>query len=1088
MLTRWARLVFLASILIGFLSSQVERATIVGTVTDNTGSVVPGATVKVTEESTNTSITLQTDSAGEYRAPDLTPGSYTVETQKQGFNTLISRGFVIQVGQTARLDVSLHVGGLTQTIEVTGALPVLQTENATVGQVIGTQPINQLPLNGRNFAQLAILAPGVTGLSYSPAATIGSGVRPDELRPGGTTIEANGARDSNNKVMLDGIDDTEMVAQTFIVRPSVEGLQEFRVVTNNAGAEFDRGAGAIVVTSTRSGSNQFRGALFEFLRNSAVDAKNFFDRPNAPIPPYRLNDFGARLGGPIIHNKTFFFVNYEGYYEAQGQTIVATVPTLAMRSGNFAGLGTIYDPTSTQPAGSTYTRTPFPNNIIPSQFFDPIAYQLVNLYPLPQSSALANNYVSQPLKTTQNNRGDVRIDHQITSNQNFFARYSIDDAQIVNPNTFNNVIGGNENQFAGPDSVRGQNGVLAYTKILTPNVVADYRFGFTKFTDFLLPATLTSPVFALISGRNPGDPSAPIISPSGYAGLGDSRSMPLIRLEHMFENIADLSWQHGTHAIKVGVDLRHYLISDSSPPSQSPFGRFNFDNTITDNPASPSGTGNVIASMLLGYPSTTARDFFLPGVAHVLTNQLGYFVTDTWRVGRKLTLNIGVHYEIDTPPHERDNYWANFNLANGAILLAGKNSGATAGVNTDYTSIGPRFGFAYQADSKTVLRGGYGIFYDPQLGAGTILRQQRQWPFDLIYTITPGSLYPQNKVSQGFVRLSDLPAGTFSQPFGTLKGIPFNFRNADIQQFNFGVQRQLTNTSSLAVTYVGALGRHLTWAYPADQPAPGPGNIQARRPFNYLYPNVSTITMIESTGASEYNSMQVTYEKRFSKGFGFTANYVWSHSMDNAPYDGGADGPVPQDPTNRNADWASSDNDARHRLNLYGSYELPFGPAKSFWNGNSIWSRYLAGGWQINAISVLQSGYPYTVTVTGSPTNTGATDRANVVPGVSTTSVNQSVNNWFNVQAFSIPTPYNWGNSGRNLLRGPDTVNLDVTAEKRIPIRESREVDFRAEFFNVLNHPQFTLPASTLGSAGVGTITATARPARQIQFAVKILF
>ena len=629
MLTRWTRLVFLASILIGFLSSQVERATIVGTVTDNTGSVIPGASVKVTEESTNTSITLQTDSAGEYRAPDLTPGSYTVEAQKEGFSTFINRGFVIQVGQTARLDVSLHVGGVTQTIEVTGALPVLQTENATVGQVIGAQPISQLPLNGRNFAQLAILAPGVTGLSYSPAATIGSGVRPDELRPGGTTIEANGARDSNNKVMLDGIDDTEMVAQTFIVRPSVEGLQEFRVITNNAGAEFDRGAGAIVVTSTRSGSNQFHGALFEFLRNSAVDAKNFFDRPNAPIPPYRLNDFGARLGGPIIHNKTFFFANYEGYYEAQGQTIVATVPTLAMRSGNFQGLGTIYDPTSTRQVGSTYTRTPFPNNIIPSQFFDPIAYQLVNLYPLPQNSALANNYVSQPLKTTQNNRGDVRIDHQITSNQSFFARYSIDDAQIVNPNTFNNAIGGNENQFAGPDSVRGQNGVLAYTNILTPNVVADYRFGFTKFTDFLLPATLTSPVFALIPGRNPGDPSAPIISPSGYAGLGDSRSMPLIRLEHMFENIADLSWQHGSHAIKVGVDLRHYLISDSSPPSQSPFGRFNFDNTLTDNPASPSGTGNVIASMLLGYPSTTARDFFLPGVAHVLTNQLGYFVTDT---------------------------------------------------------------------------------------------------------------------------------------------------------------------------------------------------------------------------------------------------------------------------------------------------------------------------------------------------------------------------------------------------------------------------------------------------------------------------
>lgn len=1081
----------LAALLVAFAPftySQTERATIVGAITDTSGASVAGATVKVVEETTNTILTLQTDSAGEYRASNLTPGSYTVEAQKSGFSTFISKGFVVQVGQTARLDMTLQVGGITQTVEVTGEIPVLQTENAAVGQVIGTQPINELPLNGRNFAQLAILAPGVTGLSYSPAATIGSGVRPDELRPGGTTIEANGARDSNNKVMLDGIDDTEMVAQTFVVRPSVEGLQEFRVITSDAGAEFDRGAGAVIVTSTRSGSNQFHGSAFEFFRNSYLDAKNFFDRPTAKIPPYRLNDFGARLGGPIIHNRTFFFVNYEGYYEAQGQTIVTTVPTLAMRQGDFQGFGTIYDPTTTMQVGSGYVRTPFSNNVIPASKFDPIAYQLVNLYPLPQTSSLVNNYVAQPLKTTNNNRGDIRIDHQISSNQNFFARYSIDDAQIINPNTFNDVIGGNEGQFAGPDAVRGQNGVLAYSKVFTPNFVAEYRFGFTRFSDFLIPSNLTSPVFGEIPGRNPGDPPAPIISPSGYGGLGDSRSMPLIRREHMFENIADASWQHGTHAIKFGADLRHYLISDSSPPSQSPFGRFNFDNTLTDNPASPAGTGNAIATMLLGYPSTTSRDFFLPGVAHVLTNQINFFVTDTWRLGRKLTLNLGVHWEIDTPPHERDNYWANFNLGTGAILIAGKNSSSTAGVQTDYKAIGPRFGFAYEADSKTVVRGGYGIFYDPQLGAGTILRQQRQWPFDLVYTITPGSIFPQNTVSQGFVRLGDLPAGVFAQPFGTLKAIPFNFRDADVQQFNLGLQRQLTNTSSLTLGYVGSLGRHLTWSYPADQPSPGAGNIQARRPFNALYPNVSTITAIESTGASEFNSFQAVFEKRVSNGFDLTVNYVWSHSMDNAPYDGGADGPVPQNPLNRNADWASSDNDARQRLNIYGTYQLPFGHGRTFLNNDSALTKYVAGGWQLNGISVIQSGYPFTVTVTGSPTNTGATDRANIAPGVNLYPAQQTINQWFNPAAFSIPTAYNWGNSGRNLLRGPDTVNFDFTLAKNIPIRESREAEFRAEFFNIFNHPQFTLPASTIGSAGVGTITATSRPARQIQLALKFLF
>ena len=293
--------------------AQVERGTITGAVTDSKGSAIPGATVRVVEESTSQTVELQTDSAGEYTAGNLTPGAYTVQVEKAGFAGHVNKGFVIQVFQTARLDVVLNVGTVTESVQVTSALPLLQSENASVGQVISTQAINELPLNGRNMAQLAIIAPGVTGLNYAQTGTIGSGVRPDELRPGGTTIEANGARDSANKLLLDGIDNTEMIAQTFIVRPSVEGLQEFAVLTSNVGAQFDRGMGAIVVTSTRSGSNEFHGSVYEFLRNSYVDAKNYFVRPNTPIPAYKLNDFGGRLGGPILHNKTFFFVNYEGY-------------------------------------------------------------------------------------------------------------------------------------------------------------------------------------------------------------------------------------------------------------------------------------------------------------------------------------------------------------------------------------------------------------------------------------------------------------------------------------------------------------------------------------------------------------------------------------------------------------------------------------------------------------------------------------------------------------------------------------------------------------------------------------------------------
>src|ERR1700720_4036791 len=595
--------------------AQVERASIVGTIRDSTGSVVPGVAVKVINQATNATENLQTDSAGDYSATNLTPGTYSVEAEKSGFTRRVYRDFVVQVAQVARLDITLAVGAVEQTVEVTGETPLLQTENASVGQVIAEKPISELPLNGRNFAQLAVLAPGVTGLTYAQTGTINAGARPDELRPGGTTIEANGARDSSNQLLIDGIDNTEMIAQTFIVRPTVDGLQEFKVLTNNAGAEFGRAGGAVVITSTKSGSNQFHGSLFEFLRNSDLDAKNFFDRPNPfPIPEYRLNDFGATTGGPIIKNRTFFFVDYEATRERQGQTVVTTVPTAAMKAGNFQGVAAndIYDPSTTTPSGSSYSRVRFHNDMIPASLFDPIAAQIVALYPAPQTSALANNYVANPLRQNTTDRGDLRIDHQITPTQNLFGRYSADSSRLIVPDTFNTVIGGNENAFAGPDTILGQNAVLGYNYVISPNVVAEYRLGFTKFKNFLLPTTLTAPVWGQIPGRETSDPfqpSAPIISPSGYGGLGNSRSDPLIRREHTIENMGDVSIQRGSHNFKIGTDIRHREISETaSPPGQSAFGRFNFDSSFTNNPLSPGGTGNAVASMLLGDPASTVRD------------------------------------------------------------------------------------------------------------------------------------------------------------------------------------------------------------------------------------------------------------------------------------------------------------------------------------------------------------------------------------------------------------------------------------------------------------------------------------------------
>lgn len=1081
---------------------EMERATVTGIVTDKSGAVVPGTTVTATDEGTNLSFTRTTDHSGLYTIGNLNPGSYSIEAGKSGYARYAVHKFVLEVGQTARLNIVLQVGSVSQTVAVTTAMPVLQSENASVGQVIAPTAVAQLPLNGRNMTQLAVVTPGVTGLNYSSENTIQSGQRPDELRPGGTTIQADGASDQTNLVLLDGIDNTEMIAQSEIVRPSVDSLREFNIITNNSGPQYRRGIGAVLVTNSKSGTNALHGATYEYMRNSAVDAKNYFVEPGTAIPLYRLNDLGGRVGGPIKRNKAFFFLNFEGYYEAQGGTDVETVPTLAERSGNFSGIAKIYDPLTTTASGSSYTRTEFQNDTIPEDRRDPIAYQLINAYPLPQTTALANNIVTHPVKIANDNRGDARVDYQISPSQSLFARYSIDDTQIQMPNTFNNAIGGDEGAFSGPESARGHQGVLGYTKVFTPTLVSDFRFGANRYSMALLSSPLTSPIWAEIPGRvplpgllccgvDPAGPVAPIISPSGYGGEGVSRSEPLIRREHMWEGNGTISWIHGKHNISFGVEVLSHLISETiSPPGQSPFGRFNFDGTFTNNPASSKGTGNTIASEMLGYPSGTVKSLFLPGTAHVYSDEYDFFGGDDWHATTKLTLNLGIHYEIDTPYAEAHNYWVNFDPTTAAVEVAGKNSvSKTGNVATDYGSVGPRLGFAYAIGDKTVFRGGFGAYYDPQGNFGTTIRQEEQWPYDLVYSISPGSLFPENTVSQGFLTPSEvLATGTFDNPYGSLKGIQANFKNASSQEWNLAFQRQLTNSSSFTIRYVGNMLRHLAWNDPVDQPTPGPGAIQPRRPFNTQFPHTSSISMLESVGVGSYNALQLVFVQRSSHGMYFTGNYVWAHAFDNTNADGGSNGPLPQDPLDRNADYASSGSDIRSRVTLYGSYELPFGGGKAFANNNSLANRLLIAGWRVNGIFVGQSGLPFTPTVSGSPSNTGGGSRADIVPGVPRYPSHQTVQAWFNKAAFTSPMLYTYGDAGRNSLRGPDEIDVDSAVEKNFAITETKSAEVRIEFFNMFNHPQFEVPSANVSEGNAGTITSTSNTARQLQGAIRFVF
>ena len=1087
------------------MQAQVERASIVGAITDKTGAAVANVLITITNEATSTSVKTVTDQAGTYTAVNLTPGSYGISASAPGFRPVVYRNFVLQVSQQARLDLALEVGALEQSVEVTAAAPLLQTENSSVGQVIGVDAVSKLPLNGGNFVQLALLAPGVSGLDYAQPNTINSGVRPDELRPGGTTLQANGASAYSNQVLLDGVDNTEMISHTFVVRPSMEGIQEFKVITNNPGAEYGRAAGAVAVLTTKAGGNEFHGSVFEYLRNDKLDSRNFFANPNLPKPPYKLNQYGGSLGGPVMlpkysgKDRTFFFVDYGGFREVAGSPQVNTVPTAAMRTGNFAGVTAngIYDPLTTvnNPSGGAAIRTRFPGDVIPASRFEPIGAALANLYPLPQTAALVNNFTPTLVKRSNIHRGDARVDHVISPKDTFFFRYSVDWAAIEMPETFNTDIGGNEGSFSGLDDAHGQSLVSAVTHTFTPRTIGDFRYGYTRFHSGLVPRTLTNPLWSKIPGRlttDPYQPSAPIIGMSGYAGLGNARSEPLIRDQHMHEAIVNVSSLKGNHNIKFGVDFRFRGSGETaSPPGESAFGRWNFDPAYTRNPASPGGTGDAVAAMLLGYPLALRRDVFLPATAFLHTNEYNLYVKDDWRISRKLTLNFGLHYEVNTPFREINNIWANFNPATGDQLIAGQNGvSATGNVDTDYKAIGPRIGFALQVTQKTVLRGGYGLFYDPQGNAGTNIRQFRQPPFDFVLNIAQsGNDIPTLSTSTGFPIVTTAPnLKEGNAAIYALKGMTPDFRNAQMQQFNVSLQRELTKDTVVSVGFIGSAGAHLTWARNINLPDPGPGAIDPRRPYHNLYPAVSAITWLESSGNSFFSSLQAMFEKRFSHGLSLLANWTWAHSLDNTYGEGGSNGPgLPQDPKNRRADWATSNSDVQHRVNIAGTYQLPFGPGKPYASGHSVGS-YLVRDWELGAIAVMQSGLPYTIGVSGSPSNTGNGSRANPVPGVSPIPTSQSISQWFNPAAFTTPAAFTWGTLGRDTLRGPGLYNLDGSISRKFRFGEKREFSFRWELFNSLNHPQFGLPNATVGVGGAATITTTQRANRQMQFALRLAF
>lgn len=1071
---------------LGQLHAQVDTATIVGTIQDSSGAVVPGASVTATEVNTNIKTSTRADASGNYAITSLKIGTYSVAVEAQGFKTETRGGVLLQVQDRARIDFTLQVGSQSEVVNIDASAAVVETETSSLGDVVTSQQVSDLPLNGRDFTQLATLTTGVIKITES-SGNINGATSQSNGNAGGA-FAVNGTRGNLNNFMLDGIDNNSNDNAGNVLQTNVDAIQEFKIQTSGYSAEFGRSGGAVINATIKSGTNQFHGTAFDFLRNDVLDARNFFE-PAGPKAPFRQNQYGGTLGGPILRNKTFFFVDYQGTRAGTSTPDISTVPTAAEIAGNFNGVATIYDPNSTQIVNGNVVRTPFPNNTIPAQYMDPISRAIAQLYPAPNvPGALHNNYVINAAGNEQIHQADVRGDHTLSARQTLFARFSLSQVnRFVQPPLPGLADGGNYGTGNYIFDTRGA--AVGYTFTISPTMVNEYRMGFNRAhyvdnkpsygqnyppSDLAVPGV---PNNATINGLT-------LFQPNGYKRLGEPGYTPTTSTSQEFQYGDTLSIVHGKHLIKVGAQLRwsQFNLFQIGQPR----GSFSFSGQFTaDSPSSGDGTGNGLADMLLGLPNFAT----ISTLTYFGNRQQTYggFFQDDYKLSPKLTLNLGIRYDYTTPIKEAHNQQANFDFATGQLIAAGTN-GASAGlVNTDKDDFSPRIGLAWNVFKDTVVRAAYGRFFSYQeIRTGDPLQLAYNLPFFYQPAFSSDGVTPVLTVKKGFPPLNPSQAVDASVTISG-SGVGSRLHAPVLDEWNFNIQHQLPSNILLEVAYVGSKSTHLqTLLDPNQDPTPGPGDIQARRP----YPQYSGFTDIVDRGNSTFHALELKVEKRLSHGLMFLSSFTYSKSINDQP-EICCNSPWPQNSYNVASEKGLSDFDQRFRWVTSFDYQLPVGKGQRFLNSSRA-ADLILGGWHLGGIFTWHTGFYFSPAMGYDPSNTGSQGltRTDRVCDGNLPSGQRTVDLWFNPNCFPLPSGYAFGNSGKNVLIGPGQVNGDMSLRKVFTITERARTEFRAEFFNAFNHPNFAQPDNyiTDGPGATGTITSTAGVNRQIQLALKVLF
>lgn len=1057
--------------------AQGVLAEIHGIVTDPSGAVIPNATVLIVDQAKGWRRIVATNGQGEYVLPQLEADTVQLTVTAPGFRESVRDGIRLQTGQSARIDFGLLAGASTDAVTVNADASLVQSSDATIGAVVDQRKIVELPLNGRQFFQLAQLVPNVV----PPIAGSSLSFR------GGFNVA--GQTEVDNNYILDGIDNSDEATMQPTVSPSIDGIQEFKLLTGVYTAEYGRYSGGQILITTRSGANTIHGSAYEFYRTSALDAKNYFS-PGS-VPPFRRNQYGASFGGPLRKDRTFYFGTYEGLRLSQQISALATVPTVAERAGDLSALlprVVLRDP---------QTGAAYPRNQLPA--VNPVAQQLLNYFPAPTSSGLANNYLFSELRTQSQDQFSVRVDQNFPHGNTAFAAYQYQQLNAFEPS--NSLCGSSVLPNFGCTTPELDQALSIHdTQVFSAAVVNELRVGYNrirtnrfledaKFGDVVdqlgIPSIAANGVGAQ-GGTNLG---VPRVTVSGYSALGGATNLPQGRRDNTYNVIDELSWIKGRHTLKFGGDYKRFIYNLQY--YQNARGVFTFNGQYT---------GNALGDFLLGDLYTSSRDPGDPGVDS-FSASTDFFGMDQYQVTPHLTVTAGLRYELNFPEGERRDRIASFDPATGLVPVADGTllnlDPATATLVTvgrgplqgsvwalRKTNFAPRIGIAAQPfGPKTTIRAGFGIFYNQVTAGNGISQLWRGLPFRTMQTFTNANSVTYPKPAPASVWSNPFPSGITNAGGYTPNGINPNYRTENYQQWTLAVDRELQKDLSLELAYLGSHGVHLQESYNINQPVPGPGSVQPRRP----YPQWGPITWVDSSGGSSFNSFSAQLTRRYAQGLTLLASYTYSHSLDDAPYTG-----FIQDPRNLASQYASSDFDVRHRFVGSFTYELPFGAGKPLGAGAETVVRQAISGWQANGIFAAQTGNPFTVTTTRDIANVGlGTTYANIVPGQDPHAGGSTPNHWFNPDAYTDVVPagvYALGNAGRNTLYADNLVNLDLGLYRRVPIHERFQTELRAEVYNVLNHPSFSAPTTNVQSTSFGTVSATNSTARQTQFAIKVLF